>query len=334
MAFSHSVVTADWAKAAVQAEQMRTFAAGLGPRAEPRGRRYAQAMAHFAPFQVAYFCGRLAEAEGHLLRWLACHEGEDFDQRLTTTPMLCNGSILAGLMGRADVARRWGDQAAAWATATGVVYEQVFADALRALLHLSLGEDAAAESLGLAAAKTAGDMGVQHTAGWARVAAGSVCARRGSPGEGARQIQTAIADLIASGNLVSLPQFLNLLAEAQMLDGAFDDALASLSEALVVAPLARTERPHSLILRGELRARTGQPDAADADFREAIAEAPTTGALAYELRAATGLARGLTARGQPAAARGLLVPLLEAVAAGGESATVANARSLVADLVA
>lgn len=155
-----------------------------------------------------------------------------------------------------------------------------------------------------------------------------------SPGEGARQIQTAIADLIASGNLVSLPQFLNLLAEAQMLDGAFDDALASLSEALVVAPLARTERPHSLILRGELRARTGQPDAADADFREAIAEAQTTGALIYELRAATGLARGLTARGHPAAARGLLVPLLETVAAGGESATVANARSLVADLVA
>ncbi len=332
LAFSHAVISADWAKATVQAEQMRAFAEGLGPRAEPKGRRFAVAMSHFAPFQVAYYCGRLAEAEGHFERWLACHEGEEFDQRLTTTPALCNAALLACHQGRADVARQRSDRAMAWAANTGVAYEMAFAAALKALLQVSLGEDDDAERLGTAAAATADELGVQHIAGWARVAIGCARARRGAAREGVTLIKAAIDDFVAVNYRVSLPLFMNLLAEAQARKGAIDDALATLSDALIVSPQERTERSHSLILRGELRARTGQEAAAMADFDDAIREARSTGARAHELRAATGLARRLAARGEAAAGFARLQPLLEQVVAGGESRDVRDARHVIAAL--
>lgn len=329
LAFSHSMVSADWAKAAAQAEQMRAFAEGLGPRAEPKGRRYAQAMSHFAPFQVAYYCGRLAEAEDHFQRWLACHEGEDFDQRLTTTPTLCNAALLAGYQGRADVARERGDRAVAWAAGTGVAYEMAFAGALKALLHVSLGENDDAERLGAVTAATADELGVQHIAGWARVATGSARARRGAAREGATLIEAAIQDFVAVNYRVSLPLFMNLLAEAHALDGAVDEAFATLAQALSVSPQERTERSHSLVLRGELRAGLGEEAAAMADFHDAIREARSTGARAYELRAAAGLAQRLAARGEASAGLARVEPILQQVVAGGESGDVRKARLVV-----
>ena len=62
-------------------------------------------------------------------------------------------------------------------------------------------------------------------------------------------------------------------------------------------------------LRGELRLKLGQSELAEVHFHEAIALAQKTRVAARELRAATGLARMLQARSDPAAARDLLAPV-------------------------
>lgn len=328
LAFSQTIMAGDWVQATAQAEQMRDFAEGVGPRAERKGWRYACAMGHFTQFNAAYYRGFLPEAEAHFRRWLAFHEGEDFDQRLTTTPALCNAAHLARHLGRADLARTWAARAGIWAHETGVAYEVVFAQALDALLQVFLRDVDRAEALGAEATTTAEEKGFLHVAGWARAALGWARAQRGATAEGVELIRASIAGLGAVQFRVSLPLFMTLLAEAQALDGAVDEALAGFEHALSVNPLERVYRPQTLISRGELRARMGRADLAETDFRDAIALARTMSAAGYELRAATGLARLLGARGEGAAGRDMLAPVLGAVAAS-ETADVTDARTLL-----
>jgi len=235
-------------------------------------------------------------------------------------------------LGRADLARQRADKAGVWARETGVAYEMAFAQALDALLQVFLRDVDRAEALGAEAMTAAEEKGFLHVAGWARAALGWARAQRGAPGEGVELIRASITGLGAGQFRVSLPLFMTLLAEAQALDGAVDDALTSFEDALNVNPEERVYRPQTLICRGELRARMRHADLAEADLRDAIALARTMGAAGYELRAATGLARLLGARGEGAAARDMLVPLLEPIAAVPETPDVADARTLVADL--
>ena len=332
LAFSQSLMAGDWVQAAARAEQMRDFADGLGPTAEPKGRRFALAMSHFTQFHVAYYRGALPDAEAQFQRWLAFHEGEDFDQRLTTTPALCNAAHVARHLGRADLARQRADKAGVWARETGVAYEVASAQALNALLRVFLRDVERAEALGAEAAATADEKGFLHIAGWARAALGWARAQRGAAREGADLIAAGIAGLGAVQGRVSLPLFLTLLAEARALDGAVDEAFAGFEEALHVNPEERVYRPHTLICRGELRARLRHGDLAEADFRDAIALSRTMGAAGYELRAATGLTRLLGGRGEISVARELLIPLLEVVPPGAETADVEDARTLVGAL--
>jgi tetratricopeptide (TPR) repeat protein len=332
LAFSQSVMAGDWVQATAQAEQMRDFADGLGPGAERKGWRYACAMSRFTQFNAAYYRGVLPEAEAHFQRWLEFHQGEEFDQRLTTTPALCNAAHLARHLGRADLAQARADQARVWARETGVAYEVAFAQSLDALLQVFLRDVDRAEAVGAEAVTMAEEKGFLHVAGWARAALGWARAQRGATGEGVELIRASIADLGAVQFRVSLPLFMTLLAEAQALDGAVGEAFASFEDALNVNPQERVYRPQTLICRGELRARMGHADLAQADFRDAIALAQSMNAAGYELRAATGLARLLAVRGDGAAGRQVLVPRLAAVADVTETADVADARKLVGEL--
>ena len=333
LAFSQSLMGGDWRKAAAQAEQMRAFAEGAGAKAERQGWRFASAMSHFTQFSVDYYGGRLPEAETHYLRWLAFHEGEaPFDQRLVTTSALCNGAHLALHLGRADQARKRAGRAIVWATETGVAYELAFAQAVNALLEMFLGNVDRVQALASEAVATSDELGFLHIAGWARAALGWARGQRGATREGVALIQAGIDALRGVQFRVSLPLFMTLLAEVQALDGDVDAAFAGFQAALDVNPEEGVYRPQTLICRGEARARIGHADLAEADFRAAIALAGTMGAGGYELRAATGVARILVARGEGVAARGLLLPLIASVGMGGDTADIAAARALIGDL--
>src|SRR5260370_35578663 len=71
---------------------------------------------------------------------------------------------------------------------------------------------------------------------------------------------------------LTVPYIIASLAEAQEREGAITDALETVEQGLQANPKELLfYRPEALRLRGELRRKTGQPELAEADFRESIA---------------------------------------------------------------
>lgn len=99
--------------------------------------------------------------------------------------------------------------------------------------------------------------------------------------------------------------------------------MSTLEDALPANPEELIFQPNILTRRGELR----HLELAEADFREAIDHAQKMKAKALELRAATGLARMLRARGDGAAARDLLAPVYIWFTEGFDTADLQDAKS-------
>src|SRR5260370_24093159 len=97
---------------------------------------------------------------------------------------------------------------------------------------------------------------------------------------------------------LTVPYIIASLAEAQEREGAITDALETVEQGLQANPKELLfYRPEALRLRGELRRNTGQPELAEADFRESVALTQKMSAKAWELRATTSLARMLAQHG-------------------------------------
>jgi hypothetical protein len=153
---------------------------------------------------------------------------------------------------------------------------------------------------------------------WAR-------AQLGGPNEGVSLIRRNFMGFVESSAGV-------MIAEAQVLNGAVDDALSTLEDALQANPEELIFQPNILTCRGELRLKTDHLELAEADFREAIDRAQKMKAKALELRAATGLARMLRARGDRAAARDLLAPVHNWFTEGFDTADLKDAKTLLDEL--
>jgi predicted ATPase len=162
--------------------------------------------------------------------------------------------------------------------------------------------------------------------GWAQ-------AQLGDPDEGASLIREALAACRADGALVSVPTFLTWLAEAQALGGAPADGLRTLDEALTVNPDERYWRPETLRVRGEIRRQQGEEKLAEAEFGDAIALAREMSAKAWELRAATSLARLWRDQGKCDAARDMLAPIYRWFTEGLDTLDLKDAKALLDELV-
>ena len=119
------------------------------------------------------------------------------------------------------------------------------------------------------------------------------------------------------------------MAEAQARDGAIEDALSTLDEALQANPEELVFRPNILRWRGELRLRIGRNELAEADFREAIAFARNMSAKAWELRATTSLARLLASQGHRDDACAMLADIYNWFTEGLDTADLKDAKALL-----
>ena len=122
-----------------------------------------------------------------------------------------------------------------------------------------------------------------------------------------------LAAVVATGQTLSRPLCLVLLAEAAGHVGQVEEGLRLLAEALTALEasgqgdlLAEAYR-----LQGELLLRQAAPDAAQAEacFQQALAIARRQQAKSWELRAAMSLARLWQQQGKRAEARELLAPI-------------------------
>ena len=138
--------------------------------------------------------------------------------------------------------------------------------------------------------------------------------------------------MLEIGNRENISYSTGALAEAQACAGAVGDALATVEQALQANPDELVYRPGNLTLRGALRLTQGQPELAEADFREAIALARRMGAKALELRATMSLARLLDQQGHRDEARTMLAEIYNWFTEGFDTVDLKEAKALLEEL--
>jgi predicted negative regulator of RcsB-dependent stress response len=144
-------------------------------------------------------------------------------------------------------------------------------------------------------------------------------------------IRQALAGFSEAGGKAEICLLLTILAEAQALDGALDDALTTIEKAAKADSLL-VWVPEALICRGELRLRIEQTELAETDFRRVIAVAQKMNAKAWELRATIRLARLLTKQGKREEARATLAEIYAWFTEGFETVDLKDAKALLDEL--
>jgi tetratricopeptide (TPR) repeat protein len=208
----------------------------------------------------------------------------------------------------------------------------VFAQYLAAALQLFLREFAEAKVAASAAVALSDEHGFQHYAAASRVILGLAEGAVGHFGSGMPIVNLGLDALNEIGAEIAMTLYLGWVAVAQSLDGKVPEALATIENALHVNPEELAYRPEALRIRGELRLKSGQTDAAEADFRDAIALAQRIGAKGWELRAATSLARLLRDTGRREEARAMLADIYGWFTEGFDTADLKDAKALLQEL--
>jgi DNA-binding winged helix-turn-helix (wHTH) protein/predicted ATPase len=166
---------------------------------------------------------------------------------------------------------------------------------------------------------------------------GWALAMQGHGEAGLVQLHQGMTTILATGQRLSQPFCLTLLAEAAGHVGQIDVGLRRLAEALTAFEasgrgdlLAEAYR-----LQGSLLLRQATPDAtqAEACFQQALAVAHRQQAKSYELRAATSLSRLWQRQGKRAEAYALLAPVYGWFTEGFDTADLQEAKALLAELV-
>jgi hypothetical protein len=150
---------------------------------------------------------------------------------------------------------------------------------------------------------------------------------------GLRLLRAGFDDLGEANAVFRFP-FLGEMAEGLGRAGQIADGLAAIDEA--IERCERTEEhwimPELLRIKGELLLLQGAPGGAavaEDHFRQALDWARRQGALSWELRTATSLARLLRDQGRPADAMALLQPVYDRFTEGFDTADLQAAKALI-----
>jgi len=276
-----------------------------------QGARAARVVAHAGKATSLYFLGQLAASREHGERAVELYDeetlrDEPLDFRFLALVMLAQGASVAGRIGESQ--RREAELLAA-AEARGIASDLAFALLSSLTPHVVRREPAAIieraprlMTLCREHKLDAFSLAAQPAIGWA-----TACTARSEEG-------VAFMREILLGKQASLGRFysweahhLLLSAEVHAAARSLPEAFASLDEAFAALGEQEIYRPDLLRCRGDLLAQQGEDlAAAEAAYREAIERAGAMGALLFEVRAASGLARLLQRRGRTSEARQLL----------------------------
>jgi predicted ATPase/DNA-binding winged helix-turn-helix (wHTH) protein len=166
---------------------------------------------------------------------------------------------------------------------------------------------------------------------------GMLLIKRGRVDTGLRLLRTALDELRETGSALRHTAYLGVLAEGLAGAGQIAEGFAAVNQAI-----ERSENSEErwciaelLRIKGELILSENAPNAAGTAagyFRQALDWARRQGALSWELRAATSLARLWREENQTKEARELLAPVYERFTEGVETADLQTARALIGDL--
>ncbi len=318
--------TGDYATAAALAEEILEIASSEGNSSH-------LFFAHYAQVQARFYAGDVVGVEEHFAR---------------LSPMLDTKSIAAaasylilpiGVASRAawqqghlDVARERMARAMNLARKSGDPYAMAMALHFMANLHWCLKAPRRVEIIANRLLLLSEQHGLAYASDLARALLGYARSELGHAAEGVELIEQALAGFAKIGAKVAITYFLTLLSQAQARAGDGELALRTVENALTANPQELTWRAHSLTWRGELRLRQGQRAMAEADFRDAIEMSRSLGHKAWQLRAATSLARLLMSRGDYLAAQENLAPVYSCFDQRFQTPEHREAESLLAEI--
>jgi len=298
--------------------------------AEQEGNPTRIGLAYVGQVNSRHFSGDLLGAEDYFAR------GAPFFPAVRKAPGLSLivygfASHNAWMLGRADTARDRMKSELASAREVDSPFQLAFAQFVAAMLQLFLRDPEGAVALDEQSVNLSDQHGFPYIRVFSSIVLGRALASLRRAHEGVSLIRDGIGSLPGTDHNY-MTRFLSCLAEAQALDGARDDALVTIEQALNVNSQERAWQGDLLRTRGELRLELRQTSAAETDFRHAIALAQKIGAKAWELRAVMSLVRMLRKRGDLAEARGLLVPLYSRFTEGFDTADLKDAKALIKEL--
>jgi tetratricopeptide (TPR) repeat protein len=164
---------------------------------------------------------------------------------------------------------------------------------------------------------------------------GLLVIQRGDANAGLRLLRATFAEPATAGSAARLFAF--LISAASRHAGLIVDGLPAIEEAIVRSELTEERWLNAELLRvkGELLLSRGAPDAmaaAEDHFRQALDWAAQQGALSWELRAATSLARLWRDQAREKEARDLLAPVYDRFTEGFATADLRAAKSLIEEM--
>jgi predicted ATPase len=158
--------------------------------------------------------------------------------------------------------------------------------------------------------------------------------REPSSSEGIDVLRRAVAELRATGHLARLPYYLAILAEALGKQARFQEAEATIREALELADVQNDGwcPPELLRIQASIAAAQGQHQAAELLLHQSIAASKEIGALPWQLRAASDLALLWQGQSRTAEAKRMLQPVYDAFTEGFETRDLVVAAKLLDEL--
>lgn len=307
--------------------------------AEDRDDAAARVTGHRIVGSALYHLGKLAESRHHLEKGSTLYEpGRDRSSAFVyalDTRVVCSFWLVHVLfaLGYPDQARARMKEALAYTRELAHPYTLAYALSVACILHgrHRPGPEAQTDAGMLTVLAT--EQGFPLPAAVGTVAAGWVLTHEGWSDEGTRLMQQGLADYMATGAQLWVPDILALLAQGHARAGRAGAGLDLLADAL--DRVARTEgcwlEAELHRLQGELLLALPEPDQAAAEvcFQRAIVIAREQGAKTWQLRAAMSLARLRCSQGRQAEAHALLVPAYGWFTEGFDTPDLQEAKSLL-----
>jgi predicted ATPase len=330
--FGFYYVAARWTDAAEVADRICAAAEGLEDRVALCTRWTIDGAARL-------FRGEPAEAVARLREALQHYDDEDREThiRLTGHEMASlirfHLAIAEWLVGLPERAARTAEEAVGIARRVTQPFSLGQALGNSALLHVLSREWDAAEVLAAETIEVSVHHGIPDYIAFGGALAGTVAAAKGDAAKGAALAREGMAGLRRTGWQCFVPILQVQLAAALGTSGEADAALGMADEALQMIRSSGelTWEAEALRVLGEAKLATGtaNSDEVEADLRAAVQVAECHGANAFQLRAATSLARLLAEQGKRREGRDLLARIYGRFTEGFHAPDLLEARELL-----
>jgi class 3 adenylate cyclase/tetratricopeptide (TPR) repeat protein len=317
-----ALITGDFPTSAALADEIFDLA-------QRDGSQVSLELAHATQLQEHSGRGDFTGAEQHFARWRDVAGSRPFPVWFAAT--VGAASIGAWALGHPDSARERIARMNNVARNKQDPYELTIARFFEGLLYLLFREPRYVEAASKQALAISEEHGFTLYKERARTLLGWARAHLGSPHEGVALIRQGVAGFLDAGGKGEINLLLTNLAEAQALDNALDDALATIENAVKADAQLRWV-PNVLTCRGELQLKVGNAEKADTDFRRVIALAQNMNAKTLELRATTHLARLLRDTNRGDQARTMLAEIYDWFTEGFDTADLKDAKTLLDEL--